>query len=581
MEGISKQWGTTKPISEAPPTAADNKQNDDLIETLTGLNVFETPDGNKQRVKVLEHVQKVVEEFIRRASKQKGLKQSVVDAAGGKLFFFGSYALGVHGPTSDIDTLVVAPKHVFIEDFFAQFPIVFRELSNTDDITELVPVKDAFVPIIKMEYQGVSLDILFTSLPTMSSISKDMDTIDKSVLKHMDETAVRTSNGTRVVKALLDNIPQHRHFRYALRAVKLWANRRGVYGATYGFPGGIAWAIMVARICQLYPMACGATILAKFFNLMHKWSWPRPVMLVHHETESIPGLRVWNPALYRGDASHLMPVITPAFPAMCATHTISPSTKEVMMNEFVRADQIVRDVYAGQKSWERLFDRTTFFTQDHKYYLSVVAASRTKAADATFHGLVQSKLRWLISGIDDGNTGISIARPYIDGFERVHRCKNEDQVFEVTKGSLDYMISKLDVPDAGTTEDHIIWTTTYYVGIKYDDATKLDISYPAQQFKSKVEEHELYDGDTMSVRVVHTRNTQLPDDVFVPGEVRPSKSKKLKSKENGKDAKKSKDSKSSVKRGFNETGLDASEHHAAKRQQSELATNGVVTPMAA
>jgi poly(A) polymerase len=71
---------------------------------------------------------------------------------------------------------------------------------------------------------------------------------------------------------------------------------RAIYGAVFGFPGGIAWAIMVARICQLYPMACGATILAKFFNLMHKWNWPRPVMLKDHELPEY-GLRVWNPAV--------------------------------------------------------------------------------------------------------------------------------------------------------------------------------------------------------------------------------------------------------------------------------------------
>jgi poly(A) polymerase len=149
----------------------------------------------------------------------------VVDAAGGKIFFFGSYALGVHGPTSDIDTLVVVPKHVFIEDFFKLFPSVFRELSDVDDIAELVPVEDAFVPIIKMEYRGVSLDILFASIPTMASVPRDMETVDKSVLKHLDETTIRSVNGTRVVKELLASVPQHRHFRYALRAVKLWANR--------------------------------------------------------------------------------------------------------------------------------------------------------------------------------------------------------------------------------------------------------------------------------------------------------------------------------------------------------------------
>jgi len=117
------------------------------------------------------------------------------------------------------------PSHVFIEDFFRQFPTIFRELSRNEDISELVPVQEAFVPIIKMEYRGVSLDILFTSMPKMSSIPRDMQTIDKSALKDMEETTVRSVNGTRVVKELLASVPIERHFRYALRAIKLWANR--------------------------------------------------------------------------------------------------------------------------------------------------------------------------------------------------------------------------------------------------------------------------------------------------------------------------------------------------------------------
>jgi poly(A) polymerase len=161
-----------------------------------------------------------------------------------------------------------------------------------------------------------------------------------------------------------------------------------------------------------------------------------------------------------------MPVITPAFPAMCATHTITTSTKQIMMEEFTRADSIVRDVYEGKASWKALFNRHSFFTKDHKYYLSVIAASRTKEADLTFHGLVQSKVRILVTGIDDGQTGIDIARPYIDGFDRVHRCKNEDQVDAVTKGSLEYMIPASDVPEPGTSADHIIYTCTFYIGLR-------------------------------------------------------------------------------------------------------------------
>jgi poly(A) polymerase len=219
-------WGVTAAISEAPPTDKDNKLNEQLIESLTSQLVFETPEGNKRRQEVLDHLQKVVEEFVRRAGAKKGVEKAVNDAAGGKLFFFGSYALGAHGPQSDIDTLVCVPKHVHIEEFFSDFPSIFEELSAKKDITELVPVPDAFVPIIKLKYRGVSLDVLFASLPGMKSVPRSMDHIEKGILRHLDEVTIRSVNGTRVVKELLASVPQPRNFRTALRAVKLWANRK-------------------------------------------------------------------------------------------------------------------------------------------------------------------------------------------------------------------------------------------------------------------------------------------------------------------------------------------------------------------
>jgi poly(A) polymerase len=183
---------------------------------------------------------------------------------------------------------------VTIDEFFRTFPPTFKEMSRVEDLTEFVPVEDAFVPIIKMEYRDVSIDLLFASLPKASSVPKTMETIEKKHLEGLDEASIRSVNGTRVTKELLAAVPQNVSFRHALRAIKLWSSRRGIYGAVFGYPGGVAWAIMVARICQLYPFANGATIVSKFFSLMYKWTWPRPVMLKHIE-EGDFGLRVWNP----------------------------------------------------------------------------------------------------------------------------------------------------------------------------------------------------------------------------------------------------------------------------------------------
>lgn len=63
----------------------------------------------------------------------RGLSETAAEAAGGKIFTFGSYRLGAHGPGADIDTLCVVPKHVSREDFFEVFEGMLREL---DGVTE-------------------------------------------------------------------------------------------------------------------------------------------------------------------------------------------------------------------------------------------------------------------------------------------------------------------------------------------------------------------------------------------------------------------------------------------------------------
>ena len=68
------------------------------VQGKKGENNFEAPAETDKRRAVLEKLQEVAEEFIRHVGRVKGMPQSVIDTAGGKIVTFGSYRLGVYGP---------------------------------------------------------------------------------------------------------------------------------------------------------------------------------------------------------------------------------------------------------------------------------------------------------------------------------------------------------------------------------------------------------------------------------------------------------------------------------------------------
>jgi poly(A) polymerase len=125
---------------------------------------------------------------------------------------------------SDIDTLVVGPKHVSRDDFFEHFPKLLEEMSPPGAIEEMTPVPDAHVPIIGLEYMGISIDLIFARL-MLSSVTKETSLKDNNLLRGIDEVDLRSVNGTRVTDEILSLVPQTKTFRLALRAIKHWAQR--------------------------------------------------------------------------------------------------------------------------------------------------------------------------------------------------------------------------------------------------------------------------------------------------------------------------------------------------------------------
>ncbi|KAM9726218.1 poly(A) polymerase gamma isoform 2-T2 [Menidia menidia] len=446
-----KHYGITSAISLAPPRDIDHEYTKKLCDAMNPFGVFEDEEELNHRLAVLGKLNNFVKEWIAEISELKNLPPSAISCVGGKIFTFGSYRLGVHTKGADIDALCVAPRHVERTDFFQSF---FEKLKQHEEIKDLRAVEDAFVPVIKFKFDGIEIDLLFARL-ALQSIPDNLDLRGDSILKNLDIRCIRSLNGCRVTDEILYLVPNKENFRLTLRAIKLWAKRRGIYSNMLGFLGGVSWAMLVARTCQLYPNAVAATLVHKFFLVFSKWEWPNPVLLKQPEDSNL-NLPVWDPRVNPSDRYHLMPIITPAYPQQNSTYNVSTSTRTIMSEEFkhgthgrpaaaeLRSTSVKRafpfmcgctfsstglnvtdEILQGKAEWSKLFEPPSFF-QKYKHYIVLTASASTEENHLEWIGLVESKIRVLVGNLER-NEYITLAHVNPQSFpgSKENRSENE------------------------------------------------------------------------------------------------------------------------------------------------------------
>uniref|UniRef100_A0A673IXL3 Poly(A) polymerase n=1 Tax=Sinocyclocheilus rhinocerous TaxID=307959 RepID=A0A673IXL3_9TELE len=387
-----KHYGITSPISLAQPKEADLVLTQKLIETLRPFGVFEEELELQRRILVLGKLNTLVQVWIREISQAKNIPSSVIDNVCGKIFTFGSYRLGVHTKGADIDALCVAPRHLERSDFFSSF---YEKLKEQEEVKDLRV--GSFVPVIKLSFDGIEIDILFARL-ALQTIPENLDLRDDGLLKNLDIRCIRSLNGCRVTDEILHLVPNIENFRLTLRAIKLWAKRHNIYSNILGFLGGVSWAMLVARTCQLYPNAVASTLVHKFFLVFSKWEWPNPVLLKQPEDCNL-NLPVWDPRVTPSDRYHLMPIITPAYPQQNSTYNVSTSTRAIMVEEFKRGLAITDEILLNKAEWSKLFEAPNFF-QKYKHYIVLLASAQTEKQHLEWVGLVESKIRILVGNLE-------------------------------------------------------------------------------------------------------------------------------------------------------------------------------------
>ena len=474
-------------------------------------NLYESREESRKREEVLGKLNDLIKNFIYKIAIKNNLPEDVAKNTGGKIFTFGSYRLGVHGPGADIDVLCVAPRHVDrSEDFFGELLSI---LKKEKEITELHDVKDAYVPVIKMKYCGIHIDLLFARL-SFKQIDEDMNSLkDDSILKNCDKESILSLNGCRVTDQILSLVPNAENFRLTLRAIKLWARKRGMYSNVMGYLGGVSWAILVAKICQMFPNLKPNKLIKKFFEVYSQWDWSKePVLL--NEIKREVGFNCVIPVWPDDTPKSLISIITPAYPAMNSTYNVSETTKRILLKEFDFFKNFTNLICYSKSinsregfTWKDFFNEIDFFSY-YSCYMQIDIVSKNEEDHKKWQGFVESRLRFLIKFLEDIKQ------------IKVHPFPKD---YSLTDSAYDY-------------------DSTYFFGIEFIDPIKVDdfnrnlerdinkqinlrdsiikfcmkITEPIRNLNSATGAIPIYirNAKTMNVRITTKPNFKLPNEIL-------------------------------------------------------------------
>ena len=356
-------------ISSKGPTATDIRIDETLKEFMDVHMKLETDTEMERRATILLKVEKIFKYWVIEVGTDiLRMPEDDVNAAGGELFISGSHKLGVREPGADIDTICVAPNFCTREHFFT---LLKQQLMHHPDVTNFSAAEGARVPIMSFDFEGVSIDLLFARLAD-NIVPPKLDILDDKILIGIDEATEKSLNGPRVTQMIPELMDKGTfpNFLIVLRCIRKWAKCRGLYGNKLGYLGGINCNLLVVLVCQLYPKASPSTLLVRFFQLYSKWQWPKPVLInkIQANPPSLYGEQreVWCPEM---NPFHVMPIITPAYPAMNSTASVSIHTRGIMQIEMARAHDIVKNIIQDRGlNWSRLFESSDFFLR-YPHYL--------------------------------------------------------------------------------------------------------------------------------------------------------------------------------------------------------------------
>ncbi|KAH0795707.1 nuclear poly(A) polymerase 1-like isoform X2 [Histomonas meleagridis] len=364
-----------------------------LKEFLTYENTFDSLENTKIRERVFDEIEKLSNNFVQKVYSKIYKKSDTENRA--KLFAFGSYKIGCYGPDSDLDILIVFPNFISRDRVFDDFGRMIQE--NRFFNGQFQSIRDAYVPIIRFEFQSIRVDCSFAILD-MPFIPPSLDLTDDSILTEINTQykpeSIASINGVRTTNLILELIPNRNNFNYVVRFLKVWAKKRFIYGNVFGYFGCINLLIMSAYVCIKHPDAEPPQLIELFFQEFGDWPWPKPIFIQEMKQGD---LRSWE----MSTSEDCMPIITPAYPSINSLHNANNSTMLRMTKELKRGKKIVEsNVGDISQNLVKFVTHPKFFNK-YKYFLMIKVHSTNRKNYQDGKGNVEKMLRKLTEMIEE------------------------------------------------------------------------------------------------------------------------------------------------------------------------------------
>ena len=369
------------------------EETDHIIRLLKDkYNQYESIEEKEKREELLLRLNEIIQDWIQGIAEKKGITEEERKKSKGKVYTFGSYRLGVHGPNSDMDALCVAPKFVDREQhFFKEFYDILRKLK---DVKDILVIKDALVPHIKLKFMGISIDLLFARIDIPEGMKDDSLKYlnEEKLMIQCDSTTLLSINGCKVNDRILELVPNSENFRTTLRVIKLWAKQKGISSYVFGFLNGVSMAIMVAYVCIQNPRDLPSQLVKKFFITFATWEWPKPVTICEINNDYSKHLDIaWSPK-----SQHPFPVITPCIHTNCL-FKVNEDTKYIISKFLISGAEVLMKSAESLEVWDELF-KAFEPLETYKQFLRVDIVANNEKDFLTWRGFVESKLSFILVG---------------------------------------------------------------------------------------------------------------------------------------------------------------------------------------